>query len=95
MSTTADIHYEGTKRHFFNESFAFFVVKKLAQETGNANVYHKRVQNSGIDRQTILSYACCRDSVEESPTEQQRSGKVEDRGLEPLTFWLPARRSPN
>jgi len=21
--------------------------------------------------------------------------KVEDRGLEPLTFWLPARRSPN
>jgi len=20
---------------------------------------------------------------------------VEDRGLEPLTFWLPARRSPN
>ena len=22
-------------------------------------------------------------------------GKVEDRGLEPLTFWLPARRSPN
>jgi hypothetical protein len=27
------------------------------------------------------------DSVQES--------KVEDRGLEPLTFWLPARRSPN
>jgi integrase len=24
-----------------------------------------------------------------------KSGKVEDRGLEPLTFWLPARRSPN
>jgi len=22
-------------------------------------------------------------------------GQVEDRGLEPLTFWLPARRSPN
>ncbi len=21
--------------------------------------------------------------------------EVEDRGLEPLTFWLPARRSPN
>ena len=21
--------------------------------------------------------------------------RVEDRGLEPLTFWLPARRSPN
>ena len=21
--------------------------------------------------------------------------QVEDRGLEPLTFWLPARRSPN
>ena len=24
-----------------------------------------------------------------------QSGRVEDRGLEPLTFWLPARRSPN
>ncbi len=24
-----------------------------------------------------------------------KSGKVEDRGLEPLTFWLPARRSHN
>ena len=24
-----------------------------------------------------------------------QSGQVEDRGLEPLTFWLPARRSPN
>ena len=23
------------------------------------------------------------------------TGRVEDRGLEPLTFWLPARRSPN
>ena len=23
------------------------------------------------------------------------SQEVEDRGLEPLTFWLPARRSPN
>ena len=23
------------------------------------------------------------------------NGKMEDRGLEPLTFWLPARRSPN
>ena len=26
---------------------------------------------------------------------QCTNGKVEDRGLEPLTFWLPARRSPN
>lgn len=25
----------------------------------------------------------------------RQSRKVEDRGLEPLTFWLPARRSPN
>ena len=24
-----------------------------------------------------------------------QTGRVEDRGLEPLTFWLPARRSPN
>ena len=27
--------------------------------------------------------------------ETMPNAKVEDRGLEPLTFWLPARRSPN
>ena len=30
-----------------------------------------------------------------APCDLVLQSKVEDRGLEPLTFWLPARRSPN
>lgn len=29
------------------------------------------------------------------PCDKPRRLKVEDNGLEPMTFWLPARRSPN
>jgi hypothetical protein len=37
----------------------------------------------------------CRPSTGEKVSIFQRFLTVEDTGLEPVTFWLPAKRSPN
>ena len=71
-----------------------------------ADALQMRCISGGVDRQSVATA-----DTKTNPKEQQNpcnykgfgnegrdlsmSVKMEDRGLEPLTFWLPAKRSPN
>ena len=102
------MHIVVAQRHYLqvtDEDFARAAgIDLTAKDTGENDrrkVTHKTTQQ--------VRARGCRESPADLPAQKKTpvlpgsaiscgllpEGKVEDRGLEPLTFWLPARRSPN
>ena len=59
--------------------------KQYTHATGRKEPQEKSVEAEKPRQLPVLAPSC----------ETVQNAGMEDRGLEPLTFWLPARRSPN
>jgi hypothetical protein len=64
------------------------LIEQLEREDSNKkwpiSLYQGELRQKRRNRRSLLQQS-----------EIQKNLRVEDRGLEPLTFWIPSRRSPN
>ena len=72
-------------------------IQSAASQTFAANMVQQRVTTDGnaLNSESDAQKESPEKPGSAKPCTVMRKVPLEDRGLEPLTFWLPARRSPN